>query len=141
MRKHLIKSFLALTCLVLVAVPLPVRAQSADVGLSISASPTTVARGGNVVVSALVTNNTSKKMRATVTLMSVSACGTETSLAYQRISLDAGRTVALTVLYPISADACQGMYSLTISADSGNGASGKSAPAAPSSATAYVMVQ
>ncbi len=92
-------------------------------------------------VSALVTNNTSKKIRATVTLMSVSACGTDTSLAYQRISLDAGRSVALSVVYPISADACQGMYSLTISADSGNGPSGKSALSAASSATAYVMVQ
>ena len=141
MRNYIIKSVLALTCLVLVGVPLPVRAQSANVGLSIAASPTTVARGGNVVVSALVTNNTSKKMRATVTLMSFSPCGTETSLAYQRISLDAGRTVALTVLYPISADACQGMYSLTISADSGNSSPGNNASAATSTATAYVNVQ
>lgn len=140
MRKYIIKSFLALTCLMLVSVPLPVRAQSGDVGLSISASPTNVARGGNVVVSALVTNNTSKKMRATVTLMSFSPCGTQTSLAYQRISLDAGRTVALTVLYPISADACQGMYSLTISADSGKSSPGNASTAA-SSATAYVTVQ
>ena len=138
MRNYLV---MALSCLMLVAVPLPVRAQSADVGLSIGASPTTVARGDNVVVSALVTNNTSKKMRATVRLMSLAPCGTETSLAYQRINLDAGRTVALTVLYPISADACQGMYSLTISAESGKVSPGNNASAATSSATAYVTVQ
>ena len=94
-----------------------------------------------MVVSALVTNTTSKRMRATVTLMSLSPCGTETSLSYQRINLEAGRTVALTVLYPISADACQGMYSLTISADSGKSSPGNNAPATKSSATAYVTVQ
>ena len=109
MRKYLVTTVLSLACLALISLPLPVRAQSAEVALSISASPTTVARGGNVVVSALVTNTTSKRMRATVTLMSLSPCGTETSLSYQRINLEAGRTVALTVLYPISADDCQGM--------------------------------
>ena len=141
MRKYLVAAILSLACLALISVPLPVSAQSADVALSISASPTTVVRGGNVVVSALVTNTTSKRMRATVTLMSYSPCGTETSLAYQRINLDAGRTVALTVLYPISADACQGMYSVTISAESGKSSPGNNAPAARSSATAYVDVQ
>ena len=141
MRKYLVTTVLSLACLALISLPLPVRAQSAEVALSISASPTTVARGGNVVVSALVTNTTSKRMRATVTLMSLSPCGTETSLSYQRINLEAGRTVALTVLYPISADACQGMYSLTISADSGKSSPGNNAPATKSSATAYVTVQ
>lgn len=141
MRNYIIKSVLALACLALVSMPLPVSAQSSDVGLSIAASPTTVARGGTVVVSALVTNNTSKKMRAAVTIMSFSPCGTETSLSYQRIALDAGRTVALTLLYPISADACQGTYSLTISADSGKGSGNNAAAGATSSATAYVTVQ
>lgn len=141
MRNYIIKSFFTLACLVLVAVPLPVRAQSADVGVSISASPTSVARGGNVVVSALVTNNTSKKMRATVTIMSLSPCGVETSLSYQKINLDAGRSVFLTLLYPISADACQGMYTLTINADSGRTSQSRVSSSATSSANAYVTVE
>lgn len=141
MRNYLLKSVLALACFTLVSMPLPVNAQSSDVGLSIGTSSSTVARGGGIAVFALVTNNTSSRMRATVTLSSFSPCGTETSLGDQRLSLEPGKSVALSLYYPIPADACTGMYAVTISADSGKGANKNSTAAATPSATAYVEVQ
>ena len=141
MRNYLLKGVLALACLTLVSMPLPVNAQSSDLGLSIGTSSATATRGGGVAVFGLVTNNTSSKMRATVSLSSLSSCGAETSLGEQTVSLDPGKSVALSVYYPIAANACVGMYAVTISGSAAKG-SGKNASAAPApSATAYVEVQ
>ncbi|MGH9956190.1 MAG: hypothetical protein ACREBC_03545 [Pyrinomonadaceae bacterium] len=140
MRNHLIKSFLVLACLALISVPLPVNAQSSDLGLSIGTGSSTAQRGSGVAVFGLVTNNTSSRMRATVSISTVSPCGTETSLGEVKLSLEAGKSIALSVYYPIPADACTGTYAVTISGSSGKG--GKNAvEATPSSATAYVEVQ
>ena len=142
MRKFLLRSVLTLACLTIVSVPLPVSAQSPEVGLSIRTSSSTVVRGSGVAIFGLVTNNTSSKMRVTVALSSLSPCGSETSLGEARLSLDAGKSVALSSYYPIAADACTGMYSVTITADSGKGSNKNStAAAAAPSATAFVEVQ
>lgn len=79
-------------------------------------------------------------MRATVSITALSSCGTETSLGNQRISLEAGKSVALSVYYPISSDACTGTYAVTLSADTGK-AGRNSTTASTPSATAYVEVQ
>ena len=141
MRSFAFKNILAVVCLSLVSLPLTVSAQSADVGLSIRMGSATVNRGDGVAVFALVTNNTTNKMRTTVSISAFSPCGTETSLGERKVSLEAGKSVALSVYYPIASDACTGMYAVTISADSDKGG-GRNVPVtATSSATAYVEVQ
>ena len=117
MQNYSIKSVMALVCLtaclILVLVPVPVKAQGSDLGLSIALSPSTVNRGGTVGVFALVTNNTSSKMRTTVTLASLSACGTQTNLGYNRLALYPGQSIQVTASYPISPDACPGVYAVS----------------------------
>jgi uncharacterized membrane protein len=140
-RNYLIIGILALVCFTLVSVPLPVEAQSSDVGLSIGTSSPAVARGGGVAIFALVTNNTTSKMRVTTSISAFSPCGTETSFGEQRLSLDAGKGVALSVYYPIPADACPGMYAITITADTGKNSNKNSTAAALPSTTAYVEVK
>ena len=139
MRTNLIRAILATTCLAVVLIPLPVSAQS-DVGLSISTSSTTVNRGSGVGISGLVTNNTSSKMRLTVSISAFSPCGTETAFGEAKISLDAGKSVYLSVYYSIPPDACTGTYAVTISGDSGKGGRAANSTPAPS-ATTYVQVQ
>jgi hypothetical protein len=138
MRNYLLKSFLALTCLTLVSIPLPVSAQGSDLGMSITVNPTSTSPGGTVGVFAIVTNNTTKNVRATVTFTSLSACGTETSLGYNRLSLFPGQTVWVTVSYPIPPDACPGMYAISISEKSSGKPSGNSAT--QGAATCYLSV-
>ncbi|HLN98771.1 MAG TPA: hypothetical protein VK208_09945 [Pyrinomonadaceae bacterium] len=138
MRNYIIKSFLAVACLALVSIPLPVRAQSSDLGMSISVNPTSTSPGGTVGVFAIVTNYTSKNLKTTVTFTSLSPCGTETSLGYNRLSLYPGQTVWVTVSYPIPPDACPGMYSISISEKSGGKPSGNNA--AQNGATCYLSV-
>ena len=142
MRKYLmIGVVLALVCFTLISVPLPVQAQSSDIGLSIGTSSPTVSRGGGVAIFALVSNNTTSKMRATVSISAFSPCGTETSFGEQRLTLEAGKGVALSVYYPIPADACTGMYAITITADTGKNSGKNSTAASTPSTTAYVEVQ
>ena len=140
MRNYLVIGFLALVCLTLISVPLPVKGQSSDVGLSIGTSSPTVTRGGGVAIFALVTNNTTSKMRVTTSISAFSPCGTETSFGEQKLSLDAGKGVALSVYYPIPADACPGTYAITINADTGKNSKNSTAAALPST-TAYVEVK
>src|SRR6266404_9803533 len=135
MRNYLIKSFLALACLALVSVPMPVKAQGSGVGLTIRVNPLTSSPGGTVGVFAFVTNNSGARLRTTVTFTSLSACGIETNLGYNKVVLSPGQTVQVTVSYPLSPDACLGVYAITITAGSG----GKTASA--SSAVAYLTVQ
>jgi hypothetical protein len=138
MKISLRKSIMALACLVasvsLISVPAPVSAQSA-VGLSISVTPSTTTPGGTVGVFSFVTNNTGSKLRTTVTVNSLSACGIQDNIGYNRLSLNPGQTVQVTVSYPLAPNACKGTYAVTISA----GGSKSSGPA--SSATAYLVVQ
>ena len=139
MRNYLVRMFLALACLTLVAVPLPVNAQS-DLGMSISVNPSEVTPGATVGVFAIVTNNTSKQLRTTVTFSSVSPCGTEASLGYNRLSLYPGQTVWVTVSYPIPPDACKGTYTVSISEKSG-GKAGSASSAADPSASCFLSVK
>jgi hypothetical protein len=142
MKNQLMKSFFVLAFLALVALPMSANAQtSSDVGLSISTGSATVNRGGGVAVFGLVTNNTTSKMRTNVSVSALSPCGTETSLGEMRLSIEAGKSVALSIYYPISADACQGMYTLSISADSGKSSGKNATSAALPSASAYFEVK
>ena len=135
--------FCLAACLALVVIPRPARAQggpnaatASTLGLSISVNPTTVAAGGTVGVFAFVTNNSGSRIRQTVTITSLSACGIENNIGYNKLVLNPGQTVQVTVSYPLAPDACTGSYAVTISAPSGKGGT-----ATTSSATAYFTVQ
>ncbi len=134
MRNYLIKSVLALACLALVVVPLPVKA-AAD--MYITVSPTTVLAGEWAGVSAVIINNSSSKMRTTIYFTAVDPCGTTMDLGYNRLALAPGQSVLVTTAYPTSANSCRGTHAVTVSSGSGKG---KTA-AATVGATAYLEVQ
>jgi len=136
MRDYVMKSFLLLTFIAFVLVPLPLRAQSSDMGMTIRVNPTTSSPGGTVGVFSVVTNNTNSKLRTTVTLSSLSPCGTETTIGYTRLALNPGQSMQVTVSYPLPPDACLGTYTVSISAKSG----GKNSSATVST-SAYLTVQ
>lgn len=115
MRRNFVSSIMMLVCLTLVLVP-PAKAQGSSVGLSIRVTPTTTAPGTTVGVIGYVTNMTNKKMRATVTFTSLSPCGIETQIGYNRVALSPGQTMMITATYPIAADACLGPYTISINA-------------------------
>lgn len=141
-RKHLTIAAVALICLSVVVMPSGTSAQTSDIGLSVSTGSATATRGSGVAVFGLVTNNTTRKMRTTVSLSSQSPCGTETAIGEVTLSLDPGKSVALSSYYPIPADACTGMYAITITGDtSKSGGKNSSASTSNPSATAYVEVQ
>ncbi len=135
MRNYLTKGVLALACLAFVLVPVPVKAQSSGVGLTIRVNPLTTSPGSTVGVFAFVTNNTGARLRTTVTFTSLAGCGIQTNLGYNKVVLNPGQTVQVTVSYPLAPDACLGLYAITISGNSG----GKTP--SESSATAYLTVQ
>ncbi len=141
MRNYLIKAVLTLACLALVSVPVPVTAQTSDVGLSIKVLPETTNPGKTVTLASLVTNNTSRKMRTTLTFTSLSACGTEAIIGYTRLALEPGQTKFVSGSYTVPADACLGMYTITISGDSGGGKNSAAASTSAPSASAYLSVQ
>jgi hypothetical protein len=116
MKFHLLRRVMMLACLTLLLVPLPARAQSSSVGLSIRVSPTITAPGTTVGVIGYVTNNTNKKMRTTVTFTSISPCGVITSIGYNRVALNPGQTMMITTTYPLAPDACVGAYTISIDA-------------------------
>ncbi len=134
MRTYIISSLLALACVALLGVNIPVRGQTSDVGLTIRVNPTSVSRGTTVGVFAFVTNNTASKLRTTVTFTATAPCGTQTSIGYNKLALDPGQTVQVTVSYPVASNVCVGTQAITISADS----SGRNS--ASSSATCDLMV-
>ena len=139
MRNYVAKSLLALVCMSMVLVPAPVSAQTSDLGLSIRVSPTTTAPGTTVGVISYVTNNTSSKLRTTVTFTSLSPCGIVTSIGYHRLALNPGQTMMVTATYPIASDACLGTYTVSI-ASKASGGKGSTSAASPS-ASAYLTVQ
>ena len=135
MRSYLTNGLLALTCVVLLGLSIQVQGQSSDVGLSIRVNPTTTAPGNTVGVFAFVTNNTTSKLRTTVTLTATSPCKLQTNLGTNRLALNPGQTVQVTVSYPVASDVCVGTQVIAISADAG----GKNS--ALSSATTSLTVQ
>src|SRR5262249_31653827 len=119
MRNNLIKSVVTAICFTMLLVPAPVTAQSSGLGLSVKVSPTAVSPGSTVGVIAVVANNSSSKIRTTVTFTSVSPCGEVTSIGYHRVSLDPGAGMIVTTTYPIPPDACLGMYEISVDAKTG----------------------
>lgn len=132
MRNYLIKSFLALACLALVLVPVPVKAAT---DMWISVSPTSVLAGEWAGVSAVISNNSSSKLRITVTFTAVDPCGTTMDLGYNRLALAPGQSVLVTTAYPTSANSCRGTHAVTVSTGGGKGKT-----AASAGSTAYLEV-
>ena len=131
------KSIMAFACFLasvsLLSVPGPVSAQ-ASLGMTIRVDPAITAPGGTVGVFSFVTNNTASRIRTTVSITSLSPCGIQDNIGYNKVVLNPGQTVQVTVSYPIASNACSGTYAVTIS-----GGGGKNGPA--SSAVAYFSVQ
>ena len=122
MRNYKIKVILAVALLTLTSTFTATKAQtSSDLKMSISVNPTTVSPGGTVGVFSFVTNTTSSKLRTTVTISSLSPCGTTTIIGTNRLDLLPGQTVQVTVSYPVPVDACLGMYEVSIGSKSGGG--------------------
>ncbi|HEX6717305.1 MAG TPA: hypothetical protein VF088_09340 [Pyrinomonadaceae bacterium] len=136
MRNKLMKSVLALSCLAIILVPLPASAQSST-AMYISVNPTTVLAGEWARVTGVVMNNSTSKLRITVTFAAVDPCGTKMDLGYNRLALNPGEQVLITTAYPTSVDSCRGTHTVTMSSGGGKG---KTAAASPS-ATAYLEVQ
>ena len=125
MRNYLIKSFLTVLCLAMISVPAPVNAQkggaengpaAACAGISVYTSSPQVTRGYNIGVVAMVVNCSSGKQRITVQITAMSSCGVETAIGYNRVALNPGQSIQVTVAYPIPADACPGQYTVTATA-------------------------
>jgi hypothetical protein len=138
MKNHLNKGVMALVCLTacltLVLVPAPVNAQSSPVAMTIRVNPLTTSPGGTVGVFAFVTNTSGSRLRTTATISSLAPCGIETNLGYNKLVLNPGQTVQVTVSYPLAPDACLGTYAVSISVSSGKNGT-------VSSTTAYLTVQ
>ena|SRR5258705_4419656 len=134
MRNYFAKIVLALVCLTVVSGPQPVNAQKADqngptaacAGISVYTSSPQVTRGYNVGIVAMVVNCSSGKQRITVQITSVSSCGVESAIGYNRVALNPGQGIQVTVGYPIPADACPGVYTVTATAGSGKAMLGSS---------------
>ena len=131
MRNYLMKSLLALACLALVVVPMPVKAAGANMWITVS--PTSVLAGEWAGVSAVIVNSSSSKLRVTVTFSAVDTCGTKMDLGYNRLALAAGQSVLVTTAYPTSASACRGMHTVSVSTGGKGGNTG-------ATATAYLEV-
>lgn len=116
MKNHLLRRVMMLACLTVLLVPAPGRAQGSTYGLSIRVSPTTTSPGTTVGVIGYVTNNTNKKQRTTVTFTSLSPCGIQTGIGYNRVSLNPGQTMMITTTYPLAPNACVGAYTISITA-------------------------
>lgn len=132
--RNIARSALAIACLTLVLVPGPVATQAAGMDMYISVSPTSVLAGEWAGVSAVVMNNSSSRVRMTVTFAAVDPCGTKMDLGYNRLVLAPGQSVLVTTAYATDPNACRGTHTVTIS----TGGKGKNSG---SSANAYLNVQ
>jgi hypothetical protein len=83
----------------------------------------------------VVMNDSTSKIRITVTFSAMDPCGTGTNLGYNRLVLAPGQQVLITTAYPTTS--CLGTHTVTIST---GGGSGKNSSAGVS-ATAYLTVQ
>ena len=139
MRNYMVKSIFATILLSMVLVPMPVKA--ADLGMTLRVTPSTTTPGTTVGVVGVLTNNTSSKVRTTVTFTSVDPCGVETAIGYNRLQLDPGFSIIVTATYPIPADACKGTYTITMTAKTSGGSGKNSGAASIPSTTTTLTVQ
>ena len=126
MRRYAAIIALALVCLTVVSGPQAVNAQKGNqggggstsdcAGITVYTSSPQVTRGYNIGVVAMVVNCSSSRQRVTVQITSVSACGVESAIGYNRVALNPGQSIQVTVAYPIPADACPGVYTVTATA-------------------------
>jgi hypothetical protein len=137
MQNYMSKAVVALGFLIMMSAFTATKAQTSDVRMTISVSPSTVAAGGTVGVFAFVTNTTPSKLRTSVDISSLAPCGITTVIGSNRLDLRPGQTVQVTVSYPVPPNACLGMYEVTIGTRSG----GKRTAAATVSASTSLMVE
>jgi len=124
-RRILLGSALALVLGSMILVPAPVGAQSGTT-LYISVSPTSVVAGEWAGVSTVVINNSSSRLRTTVTFTAYDPCGTKTDLGYNRLALAPGQSVLVTTAYPTKASMCRGSHTVTASIGGKSGATSAS---------------
>ena len=131
---HVYKCALMLMCLALLCLPLfaqsskpqeePLRGGgSSCLNMSIGVSPGVTSPGSMVGEFALVTNCSSSRVRTTVTLSSMSPCGIKSICGSHRLVLEPNETIQVTCSWPVPTNACLGLYTVTISAGSGQSAS------------------
>lgn len=127
MQRFLVNSLLGAACLMFLLMSTPASAQKGgpDNGAStcgniaVWTSSPQVSRGYNIGVVALVTNCSSSKQRITVQFTSVSACGVETAIGYNRVALNPGQSIQVSVAYPIPENACPDIYTINAEASGG----------------------
>ncbi|HLA12262.1 MAG TPA: hypothetical protein VJ023_16865 [Pyrinomonadaceae bacterium] len=132
--RRFLRGAMALVLFSMVMVPAPVRAQSSGTNLFVSVNPTTVSAGEWAGVSGVVINDSTVKVRITVTFTAYDPCGTKTDLGYNRLALGPGQSVLVTTAYPTKASSCRGTHSVTMSTGGRKGSPG-------ASATAYLEVE
>jgi hypothetical protein len=121
-RRTLVGTALALILVSLTLVPAPVTA-AGTVNLYISVNPTSVVAGEWASVSGVLVNNSTSKLRTTVTFTAYDTCGTKIDLGYNRVVLAPGQSVLITTAYPTSANACRGANTVTMTLGGKNGSS------------------
>ena len=143
MRNQIIKGVVAVALLTMLSAFTTTKAQSAsDLKMSIRLDPSTTTPGGTVGIFSFVTNTTTSRLRTTVSISSLSPCGITTVIGTNRLDLNPGQTVQVTVSYPIAPNACLGMYEVSIGSKSGStGGKRSSGTGATVGATASLMVQ
>ena len=130
---HLFKSALMLMGLALLCLPLFAQSSkpqpepnrgggSSCLNMSIGVSPSTASPGSLVGEFALVTNCSTSRVRTTVTFSSMSPCGVKSVCGSHKLVLDPNEAIQVTCSWPIPTDACPGLYTVTISAGSGQSA-------------------
>jgi hypothetical protein len=128
------KCTLLLTCVTLMCLPSFAQSSkpqpepnrgggSSCLNMSIGVSPSTTSPGSMVGEFALVTNCSSSRVRTTVTFSSMSPCGVKSVCGSHKLVLDPNEAIQVTCSWPIPTDACLGLYTVTISASSGQSAS------------------
>ena len=131
---RIFKSTLLLACVTLLYLPLFAQSSkpqpepnrgggSSCLNMSIGVSPSTASPGSMVGEFALVTNCSSSRVRTTVTFSSMSPCGVKSVCGSHKLVLDPSEAIQVTCSWPIPTDACLGLYTVTISASSGQSAS------------------
>jgi len=96
---------------------------SSCLNMSIGTSPAVTSPGSMVGEFALVTNCSSSRVRTTVTFSSMSPCGIKSVCGSHKLVLDPNEAIQVTCSWPVPTDACLGLYTVSISAGSGQSAS------------------
>ena len=129
MNSYIVKSMLALTCVLMLTVPIsgqkgkPGGGSTGGSACAVVATPTlsttTASPGLNVGVFGRVGNCSGGKQRYTVTISAVSSCGQETVIASSVISLNGGETKLISVSYPIAPETCVGTSTISVEVSAG----------------------